>query len=65
MTEREQDIRDLDTLWESVSRDLLEMSRNGLSQEELEQIRLHAQWAIEEGQAIFKRLNQGKPSERL
>lgn len=57
MTDREQDLRDLDTLWEAVARDLNELAQGAFSPEEREQIRLHAQWAIEEGQAIFKRLN--------
>lgn len=56
MNEREKDIRDLDALWESVARDFQELAQSNLSPEQREQIRVHAQWAIEEGRAIFRRL---------
>jgi NAD-dependent SIR2 family protein deacetylase len=61
MTEEEIDIRDLNGLWESLARDLQDLARQDLTPGEREQFWAHARWAIEEGQAIFRRLNPTPP----
>jgi hypothetical protein len=48
---------DEEIIFRDGSRDLKELAQDNLSADQRTQIRLHAQWAIEEGRVIFKRLN--------
>jgi hypothetical protein len=57
VSDQERDSQDIDALWHLVAADIEAVAKDNLTPEQRAQVRLHVQWAAQESQAIFKRLN--------
>jgi hypothetical protein len=57
VSDQQRDIQDIDALWHLVAGDIKALTKDNLTPEQRAQVRLHVQWAVQESQAIFKRLN--------
>jgi hypothetical protein len=57
VSDQELYIEEFDALWHLVAGDIRALAKDNLTPEQRAQVRLHVQWAVEESQAIFERLN--------